>query len=147
MNFNALRLSSRLFLAFGIVVLLSVLSSGFALLKLQSNQHSLETIVLDNNVRLALNQQMSESIHVVSRVTRTVVLLDDIGEKREQEKKVAAARESYNKAHADLARFPASEAGKALRAEVDSAAAKARELNTVSSPWAWTGRRSKRPHC
>ena len=130
MKFSALRLSSRLFLAFGIVVLLSVLSSGFALLKLQSIENGLETIVLDNNVRLALNQQMSESVHIVSRVIRTIVLLNDDAEKREQEKKVVAARAVYSKAQAELEKFPASDAGKALRLAVDSAAAKARDLNS-----------------
>lgn len=45
MNFGSLRLSTRLLLAFGVVLLLSMLSSGLALWKLSAIQANLETIV------------------------------------------------------------------------------------------------------
>ena len=105
MKFNSFRLSTRLFLAFGAIVLLSALTSGFALLKLNAIQSNLEAIVTDGNVRIALNQTMSESVHIVSRVIRTMVLLSDHNEKVEQQKMVIAARDEYSKARAELEKF------------------------------------------
>ncbi|MEY2655998.1 MAG: hypothetical protein RLZZ524_3026, partial [Pseudomonadota bacterium] len=52
MKRNQLRLSTRLFLAFGAIVLMSLLASGFALFQLREVQGNLDDIVKDNNVKL-----------------------------------------------------------------------------------------------
>jgi methyl-accepting chemotaxis protein len=129
MKLGSLRLSSRLFLAFGIVLLMSLLSSGVALMKLGSVQDNLERIVNENNVKLALTQTMSESVHIVSRVIRTVVLINDPSKSVEQQKKIVAALQSYDKARAELEKFPVDTAGKTTRAKIDAIAAKTRPLN------------------
>jgi len=55
MNLGRMRLSTRHIRAVGVVALLSMLSSGFALWKLSAIQEKLETLVTDSNVRTALN--------------------------------------------------------------------------------------------
>jgi methyl-accepting chemotaxis protein len=130
MNLGSMRLSTRLSLAFGVVLLLSMLSSGFAAWALSAIQSNLETIVTDTNVKAALNNQMSESVHVVTRVIRTTLLLTDEQEKLAQQRNVEAARATYAKARADLETFPPNDEARAIRAEIDAAAAKARPLNT-----------------
>ena len=130
MNFGPLRLATRLSLAFGALVVLSLLSSGFALWRLAAIEANLEDIVTETNVKTALNTQLSESVHVVTRVIRTIVLLSDPQEKLVQQKKMVAARETYDKARAELDKHPSSDQGKAVRAEIDALAAKTRPLNT-----------------
>ncbi len=131
MNTHSMRLSTRLFLAFGVVIALSVMSSGFALLKLKEIEGELENVVSVNNVKTELINEMMESIHVVSRVVRTIALLDDQAQMAQERTKITAARADYDKARSELEKFPASAAGKALRAELDAASAKARPLNTA----------------
>ncbi|MDO9356461.1 MAG: MCP four helix bundle domain-containing protein, partial [Solirubrobacteraceae bacterium] len=98
MNFGSLRLATRLSLAFGVIVLLSLLASAFSIYQLKSIHDTLETVVNDNDVRIRLNQQMSEQVHVVSRVMRSVVLLSDDAARGEERKKIVAARASYDTA-------------------------------------------------
>jgi methyl-accepting chemotaxis protein len=130
MNFRSMRLSTRLFMAFGVVLLMSMLTSGFSLWKLSAIEGNLTAVVTDNNVRIKLNQQMSESVHIVSRVMRTVVLLTNEAEKNNEHKKIIAARAAYDTARADLEKFPVTPEARALREEVDEACVKARGFNT-----------------
>lgn len=85
-------IGTRLGAAFGLVVLLSVGSAGLALKELTSVEHNLDDIVTDNNVRIKLNHDMAESVHVVSRVMRTMVLLHDKAEIQTEEAKLLKAR-------------------------------------------------------
>jgi len=128
-NVQAMRLSTRLTLAFGVVVSLSVLCSGFALMKLSEIEGRLSDVVTVNNVKSALLNDMSESVHVVSRVQRTLALLDDDARAAQEAGKIDAARAGYDKARQAMEQFPPSEAARAMRAAIDAAAAKARPLN------------------
>ena len=140
MNLRSLRLSSRLLLAFGVVVLMSMLSSGFALWELNKIESNLENIVTETNVKTALNNELAESVHIVTRVIRTIVLLSDDQEKKEQQKKVIVARDTYDKARAEMEKFPASPEGKAIRAEIDAAAARTRPMNTKAMELGFAGK-------
>ena len=77
MKFADFKIGTRLSFAFGVVVLLSLASAGLALNKLSSIQANLEDVVKDNNVKIRLNNEMAEDVHIVSRVFRTMVLLED----------------------------------------------------------------------
>jgi len=126
-----LTLATRLLLAFGIVLLMSLLSSGLAVLKLGEVQDRLEDVVGDNNVKIRLNTEMAEAVHVVSRVIRTVVLLDDEQKSAAERRKIDEARAAYDRARAALEKFAASTEGAARRAAIDAAAQKARPLNSA----------------
>ena len=123
------KIGTRLASAFGLVVLLSLGSAGLALNKLSAIQTNLEDVVKDNNVKIEINHDLSQSVHVVSRVIRTVTLLEDKGEKEREAVKITKAREAYDKAWDALQKFPASEAGKANRAKILAARDAARPVN------------------
>jgi methyl-accepting chemotaxis protein len=129
MKLTDFKIGTRLAFAFGLVVLLSMASAGLALKELALVEHNLDDIVTDNNVKVKLNNEMAESVHVVSRVMRTMVLLHEKEEVRAEETKLEKAREHYNKAWESLQKFQASESGKAIRSKIASAAETARALN------------------
>ena len=118
MKFSDFKIGTRLALAFGAVVLLSLASAGLALNKLSSIEANLEDVIKDNNVRIRLNNDMSSSVHVTARVIRTIVLLEDKSDMEREMAKVTKAREAYAKAWESLQKFPASDTGKANRAKI-----------------------------
>jgi methyl-accepting chemotaxis protein len=129
MNLNAMRLTSRLLLAFGVTLLLSLTASGLALRELSQIEANLDDIVTDNNVKITLNYRMADAVHVVVRVIRTMALLNEVEEMKREQEKVAAARSAYDTARAELDKFVPNEAAKARRAAIDQASEKARPLN------------------
>ena len=130
MKLNDFKIGTRLGTAFAAMVLLSMAMAAIALYALHSVESNLDDVVLDNNVKIKLNNDMSESVHIVSRVTRTIVLLDDKPTKNAELEKVVKARAGYDKAWDALSQFPASETGKANRAKIKEAADAARALNS-----------------
>ncbi|MDO8376602.1 MAG: methyl-accepting chemotaxis protein, partial [Aquabacterium sp.] len=129
MRLSELKISHRLAWAFGLVLLMSMISGGVSLQKLSANESNLDDVVNDNNVKMRLNNEMSGAVHVVSRVTRSIMLLDDKAARQAEKAKLDQAREVYDRASAALEKMPASEAGKAMRAKIAAARAVARPLN------------------
>nr|MDP2190311.1 methyl-accepting chemotaxis protein [Rhodoferax sp.] len=129
MKFSDFKIGTRLSFAFGLVVLLSAGSAGLALKELASVESNLDDIVTDNNVKIKLNHEMAESVHVVSRVMRTMVLLHEKDEVQAEEAKLVKARARYDHGWAALQKFTPSETGKANRAKIAAAGEIARALN------------------
>jgi methyl-accepting chemotaxis protein len=129
MNLSRLKISTRLFLAFGAVVLLAVISSGMALFELKGIQTSMDDIVLDNNAKITLINDQINAVNVVTRITRNLILLTDESERAEERRKLNLERANYDQAHDKLAKFPASGAGMQKRAAIDAAASTARALD------------------
>jgi methyl-accepting chemotaxis protein len=129
MNLADYKIGTRLAVAFGLVVLLSVGSAGLALKELASVEHNLDDIVTDNNVKIKLNHEMAESVHIVSRVMRTMVLLHEKSEIEAEQAKLVKARAHYDHGWEGLQKFQPSETGKANRARIAAAAETARALN------------------
>ncbi|MFN0305345.1 MAG: methyl-accepting chemotaxis protein [Burkholderiales bacterium] len=93
-------------------------------------EREVEDIVSDNFKKIELLETMSESVHIVSRVVRSVMLLrEDPAEAGRQRKKIDEARAKYDKAWIDLQKLPASDEGKKLREEITKAATEARDAN------------------
>jgi methyl-accepting chemotaxis protein len=130
MKLANLKVSSRLALAFSIMVVLSIVTAGISLKELAVIEHNLNDMVTDNNVKLKLNNDMSEAVHIVARVSRTVVLLHDKAAKEVELEKIGKARAHYATAWESLNKFPASEAGQAIRNKIEAAASVARDLNS-----------------
>jgi methyl-accepting chemotaxis protein len=86
----------------------------------------LDEIVNDNMVKLKLVNDMSESVHIVTRITRTIVLLEDPDAIAAERKKLDSFRQKYNEAWTALEKFPASEKGKAIRTKIKELASEAR---------------------
>ena len=124
-----LRLSTRLQLAFGLVVLVATLANGFALLQMSLLRSNLDTIVNDNNVKVSLSQKLAESVHITSRVVRTIALLTDEKLRSGEARRIVAAREAYADARKSLDGFAADPTTQERLAAIDAAAAKAWPLN------------------
>ena len=129
MRFSELKVRARLAWAFGLMLLISVLSTGLALHKLASIQGSLDEVVLDHNVKIRHAQVLSGAVHEVTRSIRTVMLLADDTAQADELAKLKNARERYDRAWVDLEKMAASDAGKALRARIAAARDETRPMN------------------
>ena len=129
MRFSDIKVRARLAWAFGLMLLISVLSTGLALHKLASIQGNLDEVVLDNNVKIRHAQVLSGAVHEVARSMRTVMLLADDTAQAAELAKLKAARERYDRAWVDLEKMAASDAGKALRARIAAARDETRPMN------------------
>jgi methyl-accepting chemotaxis protein len=124
--FANIKIGIRLAAGFAVVLLLM---AGLALVGINgmaSVQGRLDEIVNDNMVKLKLVNDMSEAVHIVTRVTRTIVLLEDPDAIAAERKKLDSYRQKYNEAWTALEKFPASEKGKAIRTKIRELASEAR---------------------
>ena len=124
-----LKIGTRLGVAFAAMLALMLLLAAVGLHGMQRADGHMSEIVNDNVKKMQLSQEMSDSVHIVSRVLRTIILLDDKAEQETEYAKIVAARARYDKAWDALARMPASEAGKAIRLQIDAAKVEARATN------------------
>ena len=129
MNFSGMKVASRLALAFGSVLLVVLLSAAFTMKELSSIQANLDDIVTDNNVKLRIGMQLSESTHVLSRVMRSLILVTDPDGKKTEMAKVTQSREAFTVAWDALQKMPASPKGQELRANIAAARSAAADLN------------------
>jgi methyl-accepting chemotaxis protein len=102
MNLSQWTVRRRLIVSYLLMfmLLLVVALTGFYGLRV-SNQ-ALHHVVDVNVRKMALLEDMSDAVHVVSRVMRTVALLDDPAARAEQQQKIPETREKYNQAFAAL---------------------------------------------
>jgi len=126
--FKNMKIGVRLGLGFAVVLVLLLGIAGLGLTRMAHIQDNLDEIVNDHNYKTRLVSTMSESVHIVARVTRTIMLLSDEAAMKVQHERLLAARKAYNEALEALEKTPASEAGKAIRAKVKEAQVAARPL-------------------
>src|SRR5512142_2312791 len=127
--FKNMRVAVQLGLGFGVALLLMVAVALTGIVGMKSSNDQLDDIVKDNLRKIELVNTMSESVHIVSRVLRSMVLLNDVAAIKEEEQKLLAARTAYDKAWEELEKSPASERGQAIRAKIRESSALARPLN------------------
>ncbi len=124
--FANIKIGIRLAAGFAAVLLLMAVLAMVGINGMASVQGRLEEIVNDNMVKLQLVNDMSEAVHIVTRVTRTIVLLEDADARSVERKKLDSYRQKYNEAWSSLEKFPASEKGKAIRTKIKELATEAR---------------------
>ena len=90
---------------------------------------NLEKIVHDTNVRVDLCNQMASAVKDVQLLVRTVVILDDPGEKQVELDRLKLVRQGYDTARSELEKRPASEKGQVLRNRIDTAMTNVRLAN------------------
>ena len=129
MKFQNLSIGTRLFASFGLVLILMTGISALGIYGMNQSNAALHHIVEINIKKMALLEDMSNSIHIVSRVIRTVALLDDESEANRQREKILKARETYNAAMETLEKMPLDEKGLAFVADLKQEAAAVRPLN------------------
>lgn len=129
MNFSNLKISTRLVLGFGSTLLLLFAIAAISVVSITRSNESLRQIVDINGKKMELLEDMTNSVHVVSRVMRTVALLKDEEEKKNQAKKIVSAQETYDSSLSSLDKLPLSEKGKALLARLGSEEGVSRKVN------------------
>ncbi|MDQ1830645.1 methyl-accepting chemotaxis protein [Massilia scottii] len=119
-------------LAFGFAVLLSMTLAlaVVGMISLGTVQASLQNIVQGSMLRMELLHQMSESVHIVARVARTVALLDDEAAMERESIKIAKAREAYDAAFTAFGAQAVSAGDKAFVVKLTELQESVRPLNT-----------------
>ncbi|WP_426322525.1 methyl-accepting chemotaxis protein [Pseudoduganella sp. R-43] len=128
MSKQSMKVGTRLALGFGLVLALMAGVSGLGIFNMHRIHAQLEKVVRLNVAKLTYVQDMSEAVHVVARVTRTLVLLSDEAAMQRELPKIQAARAQYDKAQAALEALPATEEGKAIRARIRALQQESRSL-------------------
>ncbi|HEY0585922.1 MAG TPA: methyl-accepting chemotaxis protein [Pseudoduganella sp.] len=116
MSKQSMKVGTRLAVGFGLVLALMAGVSGLGIYNMHRIHAQLEKVVQLNVAKLAHVQDMSEAVHIVARVTRTVVLLSDEAAIQRELPKIQAARGQYDKAQAALEALPGTKEGNAIRA-------------------------------
>ncbi|HBF49982.1 MAG TPA: methyl-accepting chemotaxis protein, partial [Massilia sp.] len=129
MNFLRYTIKARLRLGFGIVLLFLLIVSMTGLNKISQTNAASEHIVNVNLEKIVLLEQMSDSVHVVSRVVRSMALLTDKAAAKREEPKLVTAREEYDRAFTALKAMPLDAQGQALVRELAALQDTVRPLN------------------
>jgi len=124
-----MKIGTRMGFGFGLVLLLLAGMTMISLHNMQAINDNLDRIVNVNNVRIRMANDASKAIHVISRVTRTIALLNDVAAKQQEAGKIEAARSQYKAAMTRLEELDKTEQGKALIAKVKEAIVPAAAAN------------------
>jgi len=127
--FSNLKIGTRLALGFALLLVLMAALIQVGMSNMAGIQGRLDEIVNTNNMKTKLVSDMSESVHIVSRVMRTIVLVNDPVVMEGEQKKIEAARDKYNQANEALLKTATSERGAAIRVRIKDAQQEARVLN------------------
>ena len=139
MNISRYSIKTRLRLGFALllVFLLVVAFSGLAQMK-RANTAS-EKIVEVNLKKIELLGDMSDSVHVVSRVLRSIALLSDKERAAREATKIVAAREKYDQAFTALRAMQLDEAGQQFVQQITRMQNEVRPLNNRFAEMAAAG--------
>ncbi len=138
-----LRIGPRLTLAFTLLIGGTVTVAGLGFWKMSEIKGHLDAILTVSNAEQDEVMHLGTQIHIVTRVMRTVALLEDPAEREVEAQKIAAARQAYDQASEALHRMVTSPEGKKLLAEIDAARDVARPLNTQVLALAKDGKRAE----
>ncbi|MES2257348.1 MAG: methyl-accepting chemotaxis protein [Pseudomonadota bacterium] len=118
MNILNLKIGTRLGAGFALVLALLVGIAALGVSGMRQSDDRLHHVVDVNIHKISLLEEMSKSVHIVSRVVRTIALLSDEAEVRKQYQKIVGAREKYDAAFAALEKMPLDDAGKSFIARL-----------------------------
>ena len=129
MKFDDFPIRTRLLSTFGMIVvlLISVAITGYQGMK-RSNE-AIHQIVDINVSKIFLLNEMSTSVHIVSRVIRSIALLHEEAETSSQAVKITEARKQYDDAEAALEKMPLDDKGREFLGKIKEAAAESRAFN------------------
>ena len=124
-----LKIGTRLGGAFGLILTLMLGLAVIGVGSMQKTEDRLDGIVNNNVHKMELLNTMSESVHIVARVMRTLILLNDVPSMDREYKKIEDARQRYNTAFDTLQKMPVDEAGQAFRTKLKQEQLDTRALN------------------
>ena len=123
------KVRTRLLLGFSSILILMMVVGFGGITGMSRIEAGMKQIVNENVYKSDLLNTMSESVHVVSRVTRTIVILRDINEMKAEKVKIDEARNNYDRSWQALEKTTADEKGKILRTRIQEARNAARVVN------------------
>ncbi len=129
MKLNNLNIGVRLGAGYALLLVLMAMLTVCGVLGMQHIQGNLERVTGEFDRKAQLLNTMSQSVHVVARVSRSVILLTDLAKIEHEMLKVTKAQEEYDKAWKELEAMPGSPQGLKLRAEMASNASIVNPLN------------------
>ncbi|MBI1754157.1 MAG: methyl-accepting chemotaxis protein [Acidobacteria bacterium] len=138
-----LRIGQRLTLAFGLVLGLLILASGFAVLQLFRLGNDLTQVVMVLGRQSDLASDIQFEVQAIQSQVRTIILSDNPEIVAAAQKKIEGAREHYRKASEELDRLLVSDRGRAAVKVMKEQAVLAREFNDRALAFAAQGKRKE----
>jgi methyl-accepting chemotaxis protein len=127
--FNNMKVSMRLGIGFGLVLLLMTVLIVVGINSLAEINRRLDGIVNDDDVKVALVSAMQGAVLSSATAVRNVVMLNDRDAKQAEVKRIESQRKIYFDAEEKLTSMIKSEKGKAILANIREYAAKSTPLN------------------
>ncbi|MEO5658613.1 MAG: methyl-accepting chemotaxis protein [Polaromonas sp.] len=127
--FKNIKIGIRLAAGFAAVLLLMSALAGVGIYNMSILNAQVEDLVNNNMYKNKLGNEMSDSVHVITRVMRSIVLLKDPAAIAAERKKLDQASEKYNRAFDSLEKTTTNEKGSALRSKIKGQAVETRPLN------------------
>ncbi|MFH1148710.1 MAG: methyl-accepting chemotaxis protein [Pseudomonadota bacterium] len=138
-----MKIGSRLGMAFGLLVMFMIVLVVVGIVCIGSFEQKLERIVEVNNVRTGLANDMLDATHIVSRVVRTIALLDDSSAKTKEKNKIDEAGRKYDEASKKLEEMTDSSEGKAIFVKINENRDQGRAANQVVMNLAFANKREE----
>lgn len=135
-----LKIGTRLALGFGIILALLLAVAGIGLNRMGAIETNTENIVTHYNAQATMARDLSDQVQTVSRLLRTVLLMDNQADKRANVEAIAKAREAYDDVAKKLNDSNWSQQGKDVCAAIDAAKVKARAANNQVTELALAGK-------
>jgi hypothetical protein len=116
-NFSTMKVATRLALAFGVVLLLSVITSGLSLVSISGIQAHMDEVVLDEDATLGSVHAMTVAMHLSGESLRDVVLQQDPALRDKAMATLKQQRKLYDDASAALEKQATSDSDRAAQAK------------------------------
>ena len=121
---------TRIYLGFGMMLLLLLIAVTVALVNMVSNQAGMNRIINENNVKQELAYDLLDTLHQIRENVLILVATTDAGMAEEHMNKMSSLREQYQKFYGELQNLSArSETGNRLREEIGEKISEAIPLN------------------
>ncbi|MFZ6775510.1 methyl-accepting chemotaxis protein [Undibacterium sp. Ji83W] len=140
MRLTNLRIGTRLASGFALILILLLGVAYLGVHGMALSNEALHHVVTVNVKKIEVLEDMSKSVHIVSRVIRTIALLSDETMANTEHKKIDEARAHYNTAFGLLEKMPLDAAGKAFVAKIKEDQVAARALNDKFADMAKTNK-------
>ena len=98
MNMSTLTVKFKMVAGYAVILVFLVIVAMSGLYGMSQSNDKLKQVTEVNTVKMALLEDMSNSVHIVSRVIRSLALISDQAVYEREQKKIVAARDEYDKA-------------------------------------------------
>ena len=127
--FNKMKISVRLGLAFGAVLILLIAVAMFGITSMRTVDSELDDIVTDNVKQQQLLAEVNDRVMLIGMIIRDAVLNHEQAAVKAQQGKLEAARAEYRKAWDELVKMPADAKAQEMRSKIEQALREAAAAN------------------